>query len=679
MQELQNRLAGETSPYLQQHAHNPVAWQPWDEQALAAARASNRPILLSIGYSACHWCHVMAHESFEDEETARLMNALYVNIKVDREERPDLDKVYQLAHQVLSQRGGGWPLTVMLAPDDLAPFFAGTYFPREPRYGMPAFRDVLKRVHAAWVEQREQVIAQNRSLQAVMRRLEEPVATHEALSHAPLYAARALMEENFDDEHGGLRGAPKFPHPDMLEFLLNHADAENDTRAREIALLTLRRMANSGLFDQLGGGFYRYCVDARWEIPHFEKMLYDNGSLLALYASAARLDGRFREVTIETAEWLLREMRSPEGAFFSSLDADTNGEEGGTYAWTREEIHAAFEDHAEGELLEHFVVARFGLNGVPNFEGRWHLNIRRGIEALADQFGMAAETVATRLDEARRRLLDVREAREQPGRDEKILVSWNALAIRGLAIASRQLERDDWQQAAEAALQFIRDHQWRDGRLLAVHRDGRSRYEGYLDDYAFLAAAVLELLQCRWKTDDLAFLRELVDAMLANFEDHEHGGLFFTAHDHERLLHRPKPFTDEATPSGNGIAAQVLIRLGHLVDERRYLDAAERCLLAAASSIERAPHAHASLLEALREWLAPGETVILRGEESEMRKWQAALREARRRQVLAIPAEVPGLPEALALRKPQGACVAYVCRGFECSAPAMALDALLKQ
>lgn len=464
------------------------------------------------------------------------------------------------------------------------------------------------------------------------------------------------------------------------EFLLGHAEHANDERAREIALHTLEHMANGGLFDQLGAGFFRYCVDARWEIPHFEKMLYDNAPLLALYAASSHYDDRFRQVAGETADWLMREMRSAEGAFFSTLDADTDGEEGGTYVWTREEVHAAFEDHAEGGLLEPLIASRFGLDDEPNFEGRHHLNIRRGIDEISRDSQLAPDIVATKLGEARQRLLEIREAREQPGRDEKILTSWNALTIRGLAIAAQRLNRADCLEAAERALDFIRDRQWREGRLLAVYRDGRSRYDAYLDDYAFLAAALLELLQCRWKDADLGFLRDVADAMLEHFEDRERGGFFFTAHDHETLLYRPRPFADEATPSGNGIAAQTLIRLGHLLDEPRYLEAAERCLHAASASVERAPHAHTSLLEAQREWLSPRETIILRGEKSDMAEWRAALTRDRRlrRQLFSIPVDAEALPESLALREPRGACVAYICRGFECSAPITTPEALVQ-
>ncbi|HEX6928093.1 MAG TPA: thioredoxin domain-containing protein [Gammaproteobacteria bacterium] len=676
-----NRLDAETSPYLLQHADNPVAWQPWDEAALGMAREKDKPVLLSIGYSACHWCHVMAHESFEDAETAALMNDLFVNIKIDREERPDLDRVYQVAHQVLAQRPGGWPLTVFLAPDDLTPFFAGTYFPREPRFGMPGFKDVLQRVHAAYREHRAELAEQNAALRGVFRKLDAvPLDASQPLDDAPVTAARRILETEFDADNGGFGGAPKFPHPSNLEFLLRHSQLANDAPAGRMALFSLRCMAGRGLHDHVGGGFFRYCVDAAWRIPHFEKMLYDNGPLLALYADAFAIskDDMFHRVASETANWAIREMRSPQGGFYSSLDADAGGREGGFHAWTREQVHAALEDEPS---LEALVVEHYGLDGEPNFEGEWHLNIHRDAETLAKAHGASVDDMRARIAVARKRLFDFRERREHPGRDEKILASWNALMIRGLARAARRLDVPAFAEAADGALGFIRAELWRDGRLSAVHKDGVTRFNAYLDDYAYLLDAVLELLQCRWRSEDLAFARELADSLLERFEDRGNGGFFFTSHDHEALIHRPKPFADEAMPSGNGIAAGALVRLAHLAGETAWLNAAERCLRAGFESIRRAPSAHGSLLDALRLLNNPGEIVILRGEAGPMRAWQQDLERAPRldRMVFAIPAGETGLPEALEIRKQQGDCIAYVCRGFSCSPPITSREALLQQ
>ena len=678
-----NRLDRETSPYLLQHAHNPVNWQPWDDAALALARDLDRPILLSIGYFACHWCHVMAHESFEDAATADVMNSLFVNIKVDREERPDLDRVYQMAHQVLAQRPGGWPLTVVLAPGDLTPFFAGTYFPREARYGMPGFRDVLGRIHAAWTGQREQLLEQNVALREVFGKLSSPPADARLpLDDGPIAQARRVLETEFDSDNGGFGGAPKFPHPSNLEFLLRHSQLADDAPGRRMALFTLRCMIGRGLYDQLGGGFFRYCVDAQWRIPHFEKMLYDNGPLLAICADAFALtqEDMFRRATVETAEWTLREMQSAQGGFFSTLDADAAGREGGFHVWNREQVRAALADHPQGDLLEELLVEHYGLDSHPNFEGEWHLNIHRDIEWLAREHDTSPEDMRALVDVARNTLFEAREQREHPGRDEKILVSWNALMIRGLARATRRLGEPRYAIAAECALDFIRQELWQHDRLLACHKEGRNRFNGYLDDYAYLLDAVLELLQCRWRNEDLAFARELADALLEKFEDRENGGFFFTSHDHETLIHRPRPFSDEAMPSGNGVAAGALIQLGYLLGEHAWLEAAERCLRAAWPSIQRAPHAHASMLEALRRWLEPDAIVILRGENESMKEWQQELeaQPALDRLVLAIPADAVDLPKALELRTPQGECVAYICREFSCSTPVDNINDLQK-
>ena len=669
-----NRLGEETSPYLLQHADNPVAWQPWDDAALAFAREHDKPILLSIGYSACHWCHVMAHESFEHDDTAALMNELFVNIKVDREERPDLDKVYQAAHQLLSQRPGGWPLTVFLTPDDLAPFFAGTYFPRDPRFGMPSFRDVLRRIHAAYRENREQIREQNTALRDAFRRLSEQPSVADGVPNGALVKqARRILETEFDADNGGFNGAPKFPHPASLEFLLEHSQLADDAPAARIALFTLKCMTGRGLYDQIGGGFFRYCVDAQWRIPHFEKMLYDNGPLLGLAADAFALtgDAMFRRVAIETAEWAMREMQSPQGGFYSTLDADAAGREGAFYVWSEEDIHEALHAHRDGRQLENLLRAHYGVNGRPNFEGEWHFNIHRDDAGLAEQFDQPAAAIREQLDTARERLFEFRERRERPARDEKILASWNALMIRGMARAARRLGLPRYLEAAERALAFVRAELWQDGRLLAVHKDGRNRFNAYLDDHAFLLDALIELLQCRWRQDDIALAQSLANVLLDRFEDRDRGGFWFTAHDHEQLVHRPKPFADEATPSGNAVAAAALIRLGHLLHEQRWLDAAERCLEAGHESMKRAPHAHTSMLKALRLWNDPGEIVILRGGENTLREWQAELERQPRfdRMVLAIPTAAANLPGALALRQPRDECVAYVCRGFSCSPP----------
>ncbi len=657
---LTNRLSAETSPYLLQHAGNPVQWQPWDQQSLALARRENRPILLSIGYSACHWCHVMAHESFEDPEVAAVMNRLFVNIKVDREERPDLDQIYQTAHQMLTQRSGGWPLTLFLAPDG-TPFFGGTYFPREPRYGLPGFADLCQRVAEAFNNRRSDIETQNAELRrGLAGTVPGATAATAEFDPAPLVAAEEMLTGSFDSRHGGFGGAPKFPHPTDLAFLLRRSDPG----LRQMALTTLKRMSEGGIYDQIGGGFCRYSVDERWEIPHFEKMLYDNGPLLSLSADAWVETGEriYARVAEETATWVLREMQSAEGGYYSSLDADSEGEEGKYYVWDRSEVDSLLT--AQESAL---AARRWGFDGPPNFENRhWHAKV-------ADD--LAAEEIPL-LESARQKLFAAREKRIRPGRDDKVLTSWNALMIEGMVHAARVFARDDWLRSAQRAMDFVRGTLWHDKRLLATARDGRAHLDAYLDDHAFLLAALLELMQSEFRGEDLAFAVELADTLLARFEDRAAGGFFFTAHDHETLIHRPKSGHDNATPSGNGIAAFALQRLGHLLGEGRYLAAAERTLRLFWPQLCRSPAGFGSLLRALEEALTPPDIVILRGPVARMAQWQRKLGTAPRRLVVALPNGIAGLPEGLA--KPESDQVnAWVCRGVTCMAPTANLDELI--
>ena len=680
-----NRLAHETSPYLRQHAHNPVDWYPWGAAALEKARAEHKPILLSVGYSACHWCHVMAHESFEDPDTARVMNELFVNIKVDREERPDIDRIYQVAQQMLTQRSGGWPLTMFLTHDDQQPFFGGTYFPREARFGLPSFRDLLLRVSEYYRDHEKDLRAQNAALMSAFADLNPPASAATALqpSEAPLQAARAQLGKTFDPRSGGFGGAPKFPHPKTLELLLRnwHATAsalEPDLHALYMATLTLRRMGEGGMNDQLGGGFARYSVDEYWMIPHFEKMLYDNAALLAVYADAAVATGDefYARVAAETALWAMREMQAPEGGYYSSYDADSEGHEGRFYVWDREAVRQALSTEEYSAFAP-----RFGLDRTPNFEGHWHLHVFQSVQDIATQLERTTGEIETLLETARRKLLALRNARVWPGRDDKILTSWNAMMIRGMAIAARSLDGSDLATKAAAsatkALDFIRNTLWRDGRLLATCKNGRAHLNAYLDDYVYLADAVLELQQVRFRSDELAFARELLDVVLQHFTDPD-GGFFFTSDDHETLFHRSKSFGDDATPAGNGIAAFVLQRMGHLLGDTRYLAAAEKTLRAAWPVLEKYPPAHTSLLIALEELLSPPETVILRGTPQEIDPWRGQLAKlyAPRRIVLAVPTDAPELPPALADKPARDDAVAYVCRGSVCSAPLGSFSAL---
>jgi uncharacterized protein len=675
-----NRLAQASSPYLQQHADNPVDWYPWGEEALQRARTEGKPILLSIGYSACHWCHVMAHESFENPETARVMNERYVNIKVDREERPDLDRIYQNAHMLLTRRNGGWPLTLILTPDQV-PFFAGTYFPVQARHGLPAFVDVLNRVADFLAENPADIAAQNASLQEAMARMYAPqggsIPGPEVLDRA-----RAELNRNFDARHGGFGAAPKFPHPATLEWLAWHGARHGDARAEAMLAQTLEAMARGGIFDQVGGGFCRYSTDDRWMIPHFEKMLYDNGPLLGLYArQAARGDARSRQVIRQTVGWLIREMTDASGAFYSSLDADSEGEEGRFYVWTPEQVRALLEP-AEWEVASRV----WGLDGPANFEGHWHLYELLEPATVARSLNMDPEAAAqTLLQSARGKLLAAREQRVWPHRDEKILTSWNALMISGLIRAGEALDEPEWLDRAEAAMRAVQRSLWRDGRLYASFREGADTPmpRAYLDDHASMLAASLDLLRVRWSLEWLGWAQTLAEVLLRDFADTRDGGFFYTAVDHEALIQRPKVYADDAMASGNGVAAQALLQLGYLLVEPRYLKAAESALTNGGPMMEEAPLGHMSLLQALDLYREPPPMVILRGPEMASRAWQRAVRERDAQAwVFTLPAEGKGLPQALA-----GKCghptapdrvVAYLCRGTTCSPPEYTLAGLLE-
>jgi uncharacterized protein YyaL (SSP411 family) len=660
-----NRLAAETSPYLQQHADNPVEWYPWGPEALKQARREDKPILLSIGYSACHWCHVMAHESFEDPAVAEVMNRLFINVKVDREERPDLDQIYQSAHQMLAQRPGGWPLTMFLTPDG-APFFGGTYFPREARYGMPAFAELCERIAAIWRERRADIGTQNQQvLEAFARTLPQSTAQPSEFSSEVLRAMLDNLRANFDGALGGFGRAPKFPHPSDLELCLREGE-------RDIALLTLERMCEGGIYDQLGGGFCRYSVDAHWTIPHFEKMLYDNGPLLGLLADAwlvARAEP-YARCAAETARWLMREMQSPEGGYYSSLDADSEHQEGKFYVWDRDEVRSLLSADEYRALA-----LRYGLEAPPNFEGKhWHLRVAAPL----------AQADAQIIEAARRKLLAARERRVRPGRDEKVLVSWNALAMRGMAHAARVFGEPEWLRSARRALQFIRGQMWRDGRLLATYKDGRAHLSAYLDDYAFLIAALLELMQAEFSSADLEFATELADVLLGEFEDREAGGFYFTAASHERLFHRPKPGQDQAMPAGNAVAAWALGRLAALTGEARYARAAERTVALFYPQMRDYPAGWAAMSLALAEQLTPPNVLVLRGRGDELARWRDEL--AREylpdTLVLALADGMRGLPAALD-KPPRAEPVnGWLCRGVRCLEPSsdlLQLKALSKE
>ncbi len=664
-----NHLAHETSPYLLQHAYNPVDWYPWCEEALALARTENRAILLSIGYSACHWCHVMAHESFEDVEVAAAMNQYFVNIKVDREERPDLDQIYQTAHYMLTQRNGGWPLTLFLTPDQ-KPFFGGTYFPKIPRHGLPSFLDLLPRVAEAYHARRIEIEQQSASmLKSFANMLPSKTPLVSKFSEQPLNQALVELTERFDSVYGGFGNAPKFPHSAELEFCLRRYMATNDKQVLRMASHTLEKMARGGIYDQLGGGFCRYSTDQYWSIPHFEKMLYDNGPLLRIYADAWLITGNplFKKITEETAKWVLREMQSledSEGGYYSTLDADSENEEGKFYVWDRDQlINILFPE-------EYAVVAPYyGILRSPNFESKyWNLEIIQRLADVAKAVGISEDEAQKRLASARIKLLIERESRVHPGRDEKILTSWNGLMIKGMSHAGRICRHSEWVHSAAHAVDFIRSTMWRNGRLLATFKNGNAHLNAYLDDYAFMLDGLLELMQAEFRQSDLDFSIELAEVLLEQFESKQTGGFFFTSHDHEKLIHRPMPGHDNATPSGNGVAAYALQRLGHLVGEPRYLQAAENALNVFYSAMSLHTSSYCSLMITLEETLTPPQIVILRGQESALTEWRNALQNSSPYTlVFALPTELVDLPPSLNKPCPTDKPVnAWVCQGVIC-------------
>jgi uncharacterized protein len=567
---------------------------------------------------------------------------------------------------------------MFLSPLEQQPFFGGTYFPKEPRYGMPAFREILRRVAEYYREHGGEIAAQNSQLEQAFAALAPQAAADGlVLDESPLALARAGLEKSFDPEFGGFTGAPKFPHPTSIERCLRHWYATSlgdrpDLQSLYMASLTLTRMAEGGLYDQLGGGFSRYSVDGSWMIPHFEKMLYDNAQLLCEYsrASVATGEALFARIAGETADWVLRDMRSPEGAFYSSLDADSGGHEGQFYVWTPAQVQPLLTPQEYSAFSR-----RFGLDREANFEGKWHLHAHASIDAIARGLGESPANVEALIDSSRRKLLAVRNLRIWPARDEKILTAWNALMIKGLAIAARALKRPDLAAAASAAVDFVRHKLWRDGRLLATYKDGRAHLPAYLDDYAFLADALLELLQTRWRSSDLAFAQQLVNVLRSQFEDSEVGGFFFTAREHERLIHRSKSYPDESVPSGNGVIAAVLRRLGLLLGDLSHLDAAERTLRSAWSALQQYPQAHMSLMNALEDFLGSTQILVIRGDPAATSGWAAQLGAlyAPTRMIFAIPADAEELPPALAEKRPQTQVVAYLCSGMTCSAPMTSL------
>jgi uncharacterized protein YyaL (SSP411 family) len=681
-----NRLAHESSPYLLQHRDNPVDWYPWGQEALAKARQEEKPIFLSIGYSACHWCHVMEHESFENEAIARVLNEHFVPIKVDREERPDLDQIYMNAVQMLTGHGG-WPMSVFLTPD-LKPFYGGTYWPPHSARGMPGFDQILAAVIDAWKNRREQALIAADQLTAELQNLGD-VAGGDAskLRNELIESAVDQLRRAFDHTNGGFGQAPKFPHPMDLQLLVRVSQRSGQQGPLDMVRLTLERMATGGIYDHLGGGFARYSVDARWLVPHFEKMLYDNALLAGAYLDAYLVtgDAHYARVLRETLDYVIRDMTDPAGGFYSTEDADSEGHEGLFYTWTPVEIIAVLGDERGATFCRVYDVSDVG-----NFEGRNILNLPKTLEQCAAILQREPADLAAELAESREQLFAAREKRVRPGRDDKIIVAWNGLMIDAMARAGAALNEPEYVLTASETASFILSRlRSSDGRLLHTARGGAAKLDAYLDDYASLANSLISLYEASFNERWIDEAVQLMEVVLAKFADPEGGGFYYTAVDHEQLITRTKELTDSSTPSGNALAALALLRLGRLLGRSDYLEAGEKTLAAAVPIMERAPLATGQMLLALDYYLGPAHEFALVGDMARDDTKNAVAAIHRRylpRSVLAARdasssdatgARSAHLDELFAGRtSPNGQPVLYICQNFACQSPAVGLAAI---
>jgi uncharacterized protein YyaL (SSP411 family) len=669
-----NRLIHETSPYLQQHAHNPVDWYPWGEEALAKAKAEDKPILLSIGYSACHWCHVMERESFENERIAELMNRYFVNIKVDREERPDLDQIYQSVVQMFGV-GGGWPLTMFLTPDQ-EPFYGGTYFPPDDRFGRPGFARVLEAAARYYREHKAEIRQTAQQVKQGLQRLNSFTASSLSLTRAVIENAVRKLNNIFDDTHGGFGTQPKFPNPMNLALFLRYWRSSGQEAYRRMALLALQKMAQGGIYDQLAGGFHRYSVDARWLVPHFEKMLYDNAQLIRLYVDAYRITKEpfYRRIVTETVGYVRREMLHPEGGFYATQDADSEGEEGKFFVWTPAEIEAVLGPE-QGEIF----CRAYGVEPQGNFEhGKSILHCAVEPAWLAQEFGKDVAAIEQMLSEGRRRLFEARERRVKPFRDEKIIVAWNGLMISAFLDAANLLDEAAVQADALRAIDFILRQLVRDGRLLHSWKDGQAKLPAYLDDYAGFVGCLLDAFEATGERRYLELAERFQRDAVAQFWDEVQGGFFLTGPDHETLIQRPKDPFDHAVPGGNSLAVHNLLRLYYATGEDEHLQRAERTLRLFRDQMEDNPFSFGHMLCALDFYLqTPKEIVVVgRRDAPDTRALLRVVHETylpNKLLVMVDPAAGPG--QALAhlpvgeTAQLDGRATAYVCHNFACAAP----------
>ena len=671
-----NHLIHETSPYLLQHAHNPVDWYPWGEEAFEKARSENKPVLLSIGYSACHWCHVMAHESFENEEIAKLMNENFVNIKVDREERPDLDQIYMNAVQMMTHHGG-WPMTVFLTPDAV-PFYGGTYYPPEDRYNMPGFPRVLIGVAEAFRDRQSDILETGTSLVSELKRLSETSGSDHPIEPELLNVGYAGMIRNYDSINGGFGGAPKFPPAMTLEFLLRTYARTGNSEALEMVSFTCEKMANSGMYDQIGGGFHRYSTDAKWLVPHFEKMLYDNALLSRVYLHYFQVSQspKAREVVEGILDYVLREMTDPSGGFYSTQDADSEGHEGKFFVWDIKEIRETLSEE-EAKLF----TAYYNITEGGNFEGKNIPNVTRSLEEMATQYNVPAAALEESIKESRRKLFELRETRVKPDRDEKVITAWNGLMMASFAEAGVILDRPDYTEAALRNASFVTTSLRLDGSLLRTWKDGVAKFNAYLEDYAFLSEGLMTLFETTGEFRCLSKALALTEQMIAEFWDNEAGAFFFTGESHEHLIVRSKDFFDNATPSGNSVAALVLLKAAVFTGKEKYRNLATATLREIAEQVRRYPSAFGYALSAADFLLSTPKEVAIVG--SDPFDIQPMVREVWSRylpnKVVAPTFGLDLLPlwegRTMLDEKP----TAYVCEHYACKQPVTDLDALSEQ
>jgi uncharacterized protein YyaL (SSP411 family) len=671
-----NRLVNETSPYLLQHGHNPVDWYAWGDEAFERARREDKPVLVSIGYSACHWCHVMEHESFEDEETAAIMNENFINIKVDMEERPDIDRIYMDFVQ-MTTGSGGWPLNVFLSPDKL-PFFGGTYFPPVNRYNMPSFQRILTSVADAWATRREELLISANEVLGEMRRVGLAETSGESLSGSLLDAAFQSFVRYFDAANGGFGGAPKFPPAMGLEFLLRYYTRTKNENALEMVTKTAVKMAHGGIYDQLGGGFHRYSVDSVWLVPHFEKMLYDNAQLARIYLHIFQATGDefYKRIAVETLEYVRREMSDAQGGFYSTQDADSEGVEGKFFVWTPQEIEDVLGEEDARIFCFYYDVSEEG-----NFEEKNILNVSYTLDAAAKALKVSPGRLQEVLENGREKLFPAREKRVKPFRDEKILTAWNGLMLASFAEAAAILNSQDYLEIARKNADFILEQLQKDGYLLRTWKEGKAKLNAYLEDYANFADALVELYQV---SGDAKYLREakrLAELMITEFWDEESGGFYFTANNHEQLLVRKKDYFDNATPSGNSVAADVLLKLARLTGEEKYERFAVTVLRLAASQIRRYPQGFGRMLSALEFYFNPTKEIVILGDADELKAeiW----REYLPNKVVVLAENAGENAEFIPLLRDRklidGKPAAYVCENFACQKPVTTAAELREQ